>query len=203
MISRDYYFCIYKPFNVLSQFTKEAPHHVTLKDVFSGIPFDVYPVGRLDSDSEGLLVLTNDNRFKTKVLHPDSNIPKTYFAQVEGIVHESALEKLRVGVEIRVNKKLYVTKPARVRKLDHTPNLPERIPPIRYRAQILTSWIELTIHEGKNRQIRRMCARVGFPVLRLVRTSVGSLSIGAMQPGDIDSMTKEKAYFFMGLSSEV
>jgi 23S rRNA pseudouridine2457 synthase len=194
------YFCIYKPYNTLSQFTKEAPHHITLRDVFPELPSDVYPVGRLDRDSEGLLILTNDNHFKTMVLLPNSKIAKTYLAQVEGDMTTEAVEGLRKGVTIKVNKKPYFTKPAIVVKLASAPELPDRDPPIRFRAAIPTSWIEITITEGKNRQIRKMCAKMGFPVLRLVRIRIGELSIIDIEPGEFKVLTQQETYEKVGIS---
>lgn len=179
------YIVIYKPYMVLSQFTKEIETHRTLRDVFPELPGDVYPVGRLDRDSEGLLLLTNDNKLKHFILDPESKLSKTYLAQVEGLVTEDAVKQLEEGVTIKVNKKLYHTRPAQVRLLDQEPQLPDRDPPIRYRQAIPTSWLELKIIEGKNRQVRKMCAKVGFPVLRLVRKGIGILNIEQMQPGDL------------------
>lgn len=197
------YFCIYKPFNTLSQFTKEAPHHITLRDIFPQLPHDVYPVGRLDKDSEGLLILTNDNHFKTRVLLPDSKIAKTYLAQVDGDITKQAVEALRKGVTIKVGKKSYQTQPATVVKLSSKPELPERDPPIRFRASIPTSWIEITIIEGKNRQIRKMCAKVGFPVLRLVRIRIGKLSLSVLAPGAFEVLTQKDTYQKVGISAKM
>lgn len=167
------YYLFNKPYGVLSQFTKEAPNHITLADFMSLQP-DVYPVGRLDKDSEGLLLLTNDNKLKTALLSPASHVSKRYLAQVDGDITADAVRKLQAGVTIKVKKKPYKTQKAWVQKLGSF-EYPERDPPIRKRAAIPTSWVEVKIHEGKNRQIRLMCAAVGFPVLRLIRTHIGSL----------------------------
>lgn len=167
------YYLFNKPYGVLSQFTKEVATHVTLAD-YLNVPVDVYPVGRLDKDSEGLLMLTNDNNIKNALLSPANQITKTYLAQVDGDITADAVRSLQAGVTISVKKKPYKTQPAIVQKLGSFV-YPERDPPIRKRADIPTSWIEIKIYEGKNRQIRLMCAAVGFPVLRLIRTAISDL----------------------------
>ena len=166
----------------MSQFTKEAPNHITLQD-FIDLPKDVYPVGRLDKDSEGLLLLTNDNSFKNKLLDPIFKNSKTYLVQVDGDINSEALQSLRSGVKIKLKKGWYTTLPSIVSKIA-PPNVPDRNPPIRYRANIPTSWIEITIHEGKNRQIRKMCAQVGFPCLRLIRSAIKGQSFEDVQIGN-------------------
>lgn len=178
------YFLLYKPYGYLSQFTKETPGHKTLGDLYP-FPKEVYPVGRLDMDSEGLLLLTDDKRLNKKLLDPSFQHERTYWVQVEGIPDQEALEALRKGVAIRINGKNYQTLPAIVQMLEETPPLPDRDPPIRFRKNSPTSWIELTLIEGKNRQVRRMCAKVGFPVLRLVRCRIGDLRIEGMKPGEV------------------
>lgn len=177
------YYLFNKPYNVLSQFTKEVPDHITLAD-FIDVEKDVYPVGRLDRDSEGLLLLTNDNKLKTRLLDPKTKAKKTYHAQLDGAISKEAIIQLRNGVDIKVNKKVYHTLPADVHFLDNI-QYPDRNPPVRYRANIPTSWIEIRIHEGKNRQIRRMCAAVGYPVLRLIRTQIGGLKDGDIEAGSV------------------
>ncbi|MEL6923317.1 MAG: pseudouridine synthase [Bacteroidota bacterium] len=175
------YFLIYKPYNMLSQFTKEAEHHVTLAELHD-FPPKVYPVGRLDKDSEGLLILTDDTKLNAKLLHPNQRHERRYLAQVEGIPGAEALDQLRKGIEISVNKKKHKTRPARITLPDAYPDfLPERNPPVRYRANIPTSFIQLHLTEGKNRQVRKMCAKVGYPVLRLVRTHIVSLSLNDLK----------------------
>ncbi|GAA4341659.1 pseudouridine synthase [Flaviaesturariibacter amylovorans] len=187
-----HYFLVYKPYDVLSQFTPDAPGDRTLADLGYAFPPDVYPVGRLDKDSEGLLLLTNDNRFKTRALDPKSKTPKTYWAQVEGAVTPAALEELARGVTIRVNGSTYRTLPARARLLEPAPPVPGREPPIRFRQAIPTSWLELRIVEGKNRQVRRMTAAVGFPTLRLIRVAIGSLQLGDLAPGAVRPIAAPK-----------
>lgn len=177
------YFAIYKPFGMLSQFTNDQGVPV-LAEIYD-FPKDVYPIGRLDKDSEGLLLLTNDNQFKSTILEPRNKLSKTYWVQVDKEITEDALEELRNGsIIIKHNKKPYQVKPAECKKID-APNLPDRVPPIRYRKQIPTSWIELTIKEGKNRQVRKMTAATGFPTLRLIRVKIGNFELGNLNPGDV------------------
>ncbi|MDP5170876.1 MAG: pseudouridine synthase [Bacteroidia bacterium] len=174
-------FLIYKPFGVVSQFTEPVPGKRTLADLFD-FPKDVYPVGRLDEDSEGLLLLTNDARQNQRLL--GQGVEKEYWVQVEGIPEESALERLRKGVSIRVNKKDFLTAPALVRTMD-APDVPGRVPPIRVRLSVPDCWVAITIREGKNRQVRRMTAAIGHPTLRLLRWRLGNWTIDGMAPGDV------------------
>ncbi len=192
------YILVHKPYNVLSQFTKEAPHHQTLADL-SDFPKEVYPVGRLDKDSEGLLLLTDDKKLNHKLLNPAFKHPRIYWAQVEGTVNQKAIDQLKIGVDIRVGKKTHRTLPAEVVALKEPPDLEDRDPPIRYRASIPTSWVQLILVEGKNRQVRRMCAKVGFPVLRLVRVRIGDLSLDGIPVGGFRELTEsqiKKAFNF-------
>lgn len=170
------YVLVNKPYGVLSQFSSssDAP---TLRDLVP-IP-GVYPVGRLDRDSEGLLLLTDDGALQHRLTDPRFHHPKTYWAQVEGEPSAMALEHLRQGVVLNDGK----TRPAKVRLLDPQPVIAPRDPPIRYRASIPDSWIELTITEGRNRQVRRMTAAVGYPTLRLIRVAIGSLVLGDLASG--------------------
>lgn len=193
------YFLIYKPFGMLSQFTREGDHQ-TIADLDFDFPKDVYPVGRLDADSEGLLLLTNDNFLKTKLLEPRNKHTRTYYVQVEGEATEAACMQLSTGVNISVNGKQYKTLPAKVAVIEE-PVLPERNPPIRFRKSIPTSWLSVTLHEGKNRQVRRMTASVGFPTLRLVRWAIGKISLKNIKinfpnPGDVWEVTPEEAKLF-------
>ena len=168
-----------KPFQVLSQFT-DKKGRATLSDFITDN--QVYPAGRLDYDSEGLLVLTSDNILKQKITQPNLGFSKTYFVQVEGSPKEEQLEPLKEGILLRDG----MTLPATYR-LNHNgwspPNLWERNPPIRFRKTIPTTWLEITISEGRNRQVRRMMAEVGFPVLRLIRFRVGSWTLDGIDPG--------------------
>lgn len=180
------YLLFYKPYDVLSQFTdKDASknHRGTLKN-YIPVP-SVYPVGRLDQDSEGLLLLTNNGRLKHRLSDPRFQHPRTYWVQVEGIPDEAALKLLRRGVVIQN----YCTRPASVQRLPTEPLLPPRQPPIRFRKTIPTSWIEMTLTEGRNRQVRRMTASVGFPTLRLVRVAISHLRLEGLEPGQWRDLT--------------
>ena len=190
------YFIIYKPFGVLTQFTGEGPTLASL----GAFPREVYPVGRLDKDSEGLLLITDDKVLNHHLLNPRFGHQRTYYAQVEGVPTPEALKQLRAGVTINVDGKDYKTKPALAKILEPEPVLPERNPPIRYRAAIPDTWIELTLIEGKNRQVRKMTAAVGFPTLRLVRFSMEKINISGMQSGDILELDEKTVYHQLGLT---
>ena len=166
-----------KPFGVLSQFTPEAGHRALNE---FGFPAGVYAAGRLDHDSEGALLLTDDGGLIKKLLDPKYEHPRTYLAQVDGQITQEAVNQLKKGVNI----KGYRTKPCQAQMVDPPKNLWERVPPIRYRANIPTSWVRLTLIEGKNRQVRHMTAAVGFPTLRLIRVQIGNISLGDLQPGE-------------------
>ncbi|MEY4459921.1 MAG: hypothetical protein RIT38_1151, partial [Bacteroidota bacterium] len=181
------YFLIYKPFQVLSQFTS-TEGKLCLKDILH-VPTDVYPVGRLDYDSEGLLLLTNDKSINQQLLHPQYAHQRTYWVQVDGAITSEALVQLTKGVTINVDGQSYKTKAAILELLPDTLQVPDRNPPIRFRKSIPTSWVSIQITEGKNRQVRKMFAQVGFPVLRLIRAKLGTYSIQEMQPGDCLSLT--------------
>ena len=172
---------------MLSQFTREAPHHITLADLAFNFPKDVYPLGRLDADSEGLLLLTNDKRLNAKLLHPKNKQPKTYWVQVEGAPVDADLAPLRKGINIKIKKKIHRTANAIIHLLADIPNLPERNPPIRVRKSIPDTWVSITITEGKNRQVRRMFAAIGFPVLRLVRVGLAGFMYGEGKIGKMNS----------------
>ena len=179
------YILFYKPYGVLCQFTddSESPRP-TLKEYIE-IP-EVYSVGRLDFDSEGLLLLTNDGQLKHRLIDPQFAHSRTYWVQVEGIPTEDALQQLCQGVNIQG----YRTKPALGRFLDTEPDLPPRQPPIRTRANIPTAWIELILTEGKNRQVRKMTAAVGFPTLRLVRVAIAHLRLENLKVGEWRELTE-------------
>ena len=166
-----------KPFGVLSQFTPEAGHRALNE---FGFPAGVYSAGRLDHDSEGALLLTDEGKLIKKLLDPKFEHPRTYLAQVDGQITQEAVNQLKKGVHI----KGYHTKPCQAEIVNPPENLWERVPPIRYRANIPTSWVKLTLIEGKNRQVRHMTAAVGFPTLRLIRIQIGQLALGDLQPGE-------------------
>lgn len=169
-----------KPFGVLSQFTDKGTaesKRPTLSD-YINVP-GVYPAGRLDLDSEGLMLLTDDGRLQARIADPRHKLPKTYLAQVEGQVSEEALAALRRGVMLKDG----LTRPAEAEAID-PPDLWDRDPPVRYRKTVPDSWLSLTISEGKNRQVRRMTAAVGFPTLRLVRWQIGEWAVEELAPGE-------------------
>ena len=176
----------------MSQFSREGEKQ-TLADLHP-FPKDVYPVGRLDYESEGLLILTNDKAFNHKLLDPAHGHQRTYLVQVEGAPEESNVEILRSGITIKVNGKPYRTKPARVEILTTSPDLPPRFPPIRFRKNVADTWLRITLTEGKNRQVRKMTAAAGFPTLRLVREQIENLTVANMASGDVREMDKNEMY---------
>jgi 23S rRNA pseudouridine2457 synthase len=168
----------FKPYGVLTQFTPDQPGQKTLGDF--GFPKNVYSLGRLDMDSEGLLLLSDEGGLNHRLLDPAAAHPRTYLAQVEGIPDSKAIATLkRGGISIQGHRTL----PCSATLLEAAPDFPPRDPPVRFRKAIPTSWLELTLVEGKNRQVRRMTAAVGFPTLRLVRVAIGSLTLEGMEPG--------------------
>ncbi len=194
------YILFYKPYNVLSQFTDNDASQTnrgTLKD-YIPVP-SVYPVGRLDRDSEGLLLLTNNGRLQHRLSDRRFRHPRTYWVQVERVPDEAALNQLRGGVVIED----YRTRPALVQRLPMAPPLLPREPPIRFRKTVPTSWLEITLTEGRNRQVRRMTAAVGFPTLRLVRVALGvtrgehvmQLRLDGLEPGQWRDLTPTEQEF--------
>jgi len=177
----------------LSQFTPEEPGQLTLAHL-GAFPSDVYPIGRLDQDSEGLLILSNDHKLNVKLLDPRYAHWRTYWVQVEGVPTPEAIHALSTGVDIRINKKMYHTLPARAQVLSPQPEIAERDPPIRFRANIPETWLEISLKEGKNRQVRRMCAKVGFPVLRLLRVKIEDLELGNLAVGESREYTQSEIY---------
>lgn len=185
------YILFYKPIGVLPQFTG-ASGRKTLRD-YGPFPRDVYPVGRLDADSEGLLFLTNDKDVVHRLLEPRYGHKRTYFVQVERAPGEHAIARLRMGVVIEGRR----TKEAEVRRLETEPALPPREKPIRFRRNVPTAWLEITLTEGRNRQVRKMTAAVGHPTLRLVRVKFGPLTLGNLKPGDHRYIDKAELRFIL------
>jgi 23S rRNA pseudouridine2457 synthase len=186
------YFIIHKPFQVLSQFSAQDGKQ-TLHDFFK-VPPDVYPVGRLDYDSEGLLLLTNDTSVNYRLLQPTFFHEREYWVQVENVITPEALTRLQAGVTIATNGKNYRTLPCKASLFDKAPHVAERNPPIRYRKNIPACWMSLVLTEGKNRQVRKMTAAVGFPTLRLIRYRIGNLTLNELQPGDMQELNRVAVY---------
>lgn len=188
----QHYFIIYKPYQVLSQFTT-LENKKTLAVLFD-LPKDVYPVGRLDYDSEGLLILTNDASLNHRLLTPKFEHEREYWVQVDGAVTLAAIEQLEKGVIINVDGEMYKTKPCKAFLFEEEPTVPERNPPIRFRKEIPAPWIRMILKEGKNRQVRKMTAKVGFPTLRLIRYRIGKLTFDDLQVGEIKTVSKKEMY---------
>jgi 23S rRNA pseudouridine2457 synthase len=186
------YFIIYKPYMVLSQFSALEGKQ-SLANIIT-VPKDVYPVGRLDYDSEGLLILTNDTSLNYRLLHPTFKHEREYWVQVEGTITDRVLSKFNQGVTITVDGKEYKTQPASARSFSDTSDVPERNPPIRFRKNIPTSWISLILTEGKNRQVRRMTAKLGYPTLRLIRYRIERLCLADFTPGSIKELSRDEMY---------
>ncbi|MBI5889972.1 MAG: rRNA large subunit pseudouridine synthase E [Nitrosomonadales bacterium] len=165
-----------KPYGVICQFSRDGMHP-TLADYIAMPGF--YPAGRLDTDSEGLLLLTDDGKLQHRITDPKHKLPKTYWVQVEGVPDQAALQRLRDGVQLKDG----MTLPAGAESMDEPPGLWQRDPPVRFRKDISTSWLQLTLREGKNRQVRRMTAAVGFPTLRLIRYAIGDWTLDGIAPG--------------------
>jgi 23S rRNA pseudouridine2457 synthase len=186
------YYIVYKPFQVLSQFSPQDGKR-TLKDFFP-VPADCYPVGRLDFDSEGLLILTSDTALNHRLLNPQFAHEREYWVQVDGAITPAAIRELEMGVVINIDGRPYRTRPCAARLFETIPSVPERHPPIRYRAQIPTTWMRLLLKEGKNRQVRKMTASVGFPTLRLIRYRIEKLSLDGLNPGEMHSLGRNEMY---------
>jgi 23S rRNA pseudouridine2457 synthase len=167
----------HKPYGVLSQFTPDGSSNKTLAEF--GFPKEVYPLGRLDADSEGLLLLSDEVSLNTRLLNPERGHSRCYWAQVEGVPTHASLDQLSAGVVIQQ----YTTRPCRTWLLDPQPKMTPRIPPIRVRKNIPDCWIALELTEGKNRQVRKMTATIGYPTLRLIRVSIGKLELGSLPAG--------------------
>ena len=177
------YFIIYKPFQVLTRFGQEEGK-ASLADYFD-VPSDVYPVGRLDYDSEGLLILTNDKSLNHRLLDPQFSHEREYWVQVDGAVTDQAIRELKQGVKIAIDGKQYQTRRCQADIFETDPLVPERNPPIRFRKLIPAPWIKLVLGEGKNRQVRKMTAAVGFPTLRLIRYRIARITVDGLEPGQM------------------
>lgn len=187
-----HYFIIYKPYLIQSQFSP-VDGKKTLADFFD-VPKDVYPVGRLDHDSEGLLILTNDKQLNHRLLHPSFQHEREYWVQVDGAITGDAIQQLQNGVTISIDGKKHQTLPCKVSVFEKEPSVPVRNPPIRFRKEIPAPWIRMVLKEGKNRQVRRMTAQVGFPTVRLIRYRIENITMEGLQPGDLVSMTRKQLY---------
>ncbi len=183
------YYKLYKPFNILSQFSDEGNKRGL--GSFLNLPQDVYPIGRLDSDSEGLLLLTNNRTLTNQILDPRNRHVRSYLVQVEGEFTDDAIERIQAPMALKHKKTRYVSLPAVAEKIEE-PSLPDRNPPIRFRANIPTSWIRLQLREGKNRQVRKMTAAVGFPTLRLVRESMEGIGVEGMESGQLVELEEQE-----------
>jgi 23S rRNA pseudouridine2457 synthase len=192
------YYILYKPFGMLSQFSKELEQHRSLADLSVDFKKDVYPVGRLDKDSEGLLILSNDKSLTDRLLNPKNKHQRSYWVQVEGQPNSAALEALRKGVDINIKKKTHRCNPVQVEVL-HAPPIEARQPPIRYRKNSPTTWLNLVLTEGKNRQVRRMTAKIGYPTLRLIRHSIESLHIADLEPAAVKKIDGPRLYQLLQL----
>ena len=182
------YILFHKPYGVLSQFTPEDGARSLAE---FGLPKNIYPAGRLDKDSEGLLLLTDDGPLIEKLLNPLNEKPKTYWALVERVPSEDSLEKMRKGLKIEN----YLTRPCQVKIMDPFPDIPPRNPPVRIRKSIQDVWLEIRIVEGKNRQVRKMTAAIGHPTLRLIRYKIANLELGSLKAGEWMEIPKSEIRF--------
>lgn len=194
------YFIIYKPYGVLSQFSPNEGK-LGLGSIYQ-FPKDVYPVGRLDEDSEGLLLLTNDPKLNKLILAPTvGKKSKTYWCEVEGIPSQKSLMMLRHGVSLNIKGRRFVTSPALAKILEPKPTLPPRHYPVNYSKASEHSWIEITITQGKNRQVRKMTAAIGHPTLRLIRIAIENLRLPSFEPGLVHEKSQEEVYHLLNLKN--
>ncbi len=194
------YFIVHKPFNVLSQFSAKD-RKKTLKDFFD-VPLNAYPVGRLDYDSEGLLIITDDKKLNHYLLDPSQEHEREYWVQVEGDISQQQITQLQRGVNIKVNGKTYLTKKCKVQKFLDPPKINTRNPPIRFRKSIPDSWIKIILTEGKNRQVRKMTAAVGCPTLRLIRFRIEKITIEKLESGQMKKMPKQELYNLLQINKD-
>lgn len=195
------YFIVHKPFNVLSQFSLQEGKK-TLKDIFD-VPANVYPVGRLDYDSEGLLILTNDKKLNHFLFNSLHGHEREYWAQVENIITQGAIEKLKKGVGINIDGKIHITKSCDAKIFPQPPEVSERVPPIRSRKNIPVSWIKIILTEGKNRQVRKMTAAAGFPTLRLIRYRIEQITIDKLLPGEMKMLSQRELYNLLHIKKDI
>jgi 23S rRNA pseudouridine2457 synthase len=195
------YFIAHKPFNVLSQFSS-TDNKKALKDFFD-VPSNVYPVGRLDYDSEGLLILTDDKTLNNYLLNPQNKHEREYWVQVEGDISNEKIILLQQGVEININGKLYHTKKCNANKFLKSPEVSVRNPPIRFRKLIPDSWVKIILTEGKNRQVRKMTAAVGYPTLRLIRYRIEGITLDKLYPGEMKTIPKKELYNLLHLKKDI
>lgn len=191
MAKKKVYYIIHKPNKVLSQFSNEGSN-IGLGEVYKDLPKDVYPVGRLDLDSEGLLILTNNKSLNNRLLNPQNEHKRTYWIEVDGAVGAKAISSLESGITINVNGKSHRTKPAHVRIIK--PEVFEREPPVNYKKHPIRTWLEISLTEGKNRQVRRMTAKVGHPTLRLIRVAIEQLNLAPLKSGEITQVSEKVIY---------
>lgn len=194
------YFIVHKPFNVLSQFTT-TDGKKTLKDFFD-VPLDAYPVGRLDYDSEGLLIITDDKKLNHYLLDPLHDHEREYWVQVEGDISPEQINRLQEGVDINVSGKMHRTKNCVAKKFLQAPKVSVRNPPIRFRKSIPDSWIKIILTEGKNRQVRKMTAAVGCPTLRLIRFRIEKITLEKLDPGEMKMMPKQELYNLLKIKND-
>lgn len=189
------YYLINKPYKILSQFTEENGN-MGMGSLYD-LPKDVYPVGRLDLDSEGLLILTNDRSLNNKLLNPKNNHKKTYWVEIEGVPKSDALQIFSDGIEINLKGKKHQTKKSTIRIIE--PEVVDRDPPVNVKKHPIRSWVEITLTEGKNRQVRKMTAAIGHPTLRLIRVSIEDLEVSPLKSGEIRQVSKNVLYQKLGL----
>jgi len=194
------YYIIYKPYKIISQFTSSHKKKKCLGELGFLFPKDVYPVGRLDENSEGLLILTNDKKLNYKLLNPVFEHKRIYLVQLQGIITKEALQQLEKGVTIALDAGPYLTKPCKVKLVPQPEKLPPRGHPVSERLP--TSWIELTLTEGKYHQVRKMTAGVGFPCLRLIRIAIEDIRLEAMQPGEVRELKREAVYKKLNITAD-
>jgi 23S rRNA pseudouridine2457 synthase len=200
-VEKNYvYYTVYKPYGMLSQFTAEDGKK-GLGELYN-FHKSVYPVGRLDEDSEGLLILTNDKRLNTLLLSPKQSKTKTYWCLVEGTPDEAALKKLRSGVVISDKAGMHKAIATKATLMTEPPNIPERVPPVNYTKSPTHSWLEIQITEGKNRQVRKMTAAVGHPTLRLIRVAIENLKLISFEPGTVQQLFPKKIHAMLNIDME-